>query len=227
MASHYTRSKAHRPGDVEPDDVARVAATVSTDAVSDTTPIRPSVLATGEPGSMATQPAGPVSVPTVPSPEARPSFGGGSELLGPAGSPPVGATLGYPSGLVGPIELVTQVRGQRMLSSPAMENTTHTTSLAVVLSGIGVPGHDAGVGTLAAADCCCSVPVVAAVSARARDGCSWRSYNTCIAYGGRVGQQRQPSQGRIVGTGGWILSGLSGRVLGATISRAHILKLFL
>jgi len=64
----------------------------------------------------------------------------------PAGSPAVGVTLGYPSGQAGPIELDTQVRGQRMLSSPDIE-----TSTSLVLSGSGVPGRDAGVGTPAAA----------------------------------------------------------------------------
>jgi len=60
----------------------------------------------------------------------------------PAGSPAVGVTLGYPSGQAGPIELDTQVRGQRMLSSPDIE-----TSTSLVLSGSGVPGRDAGVST--------------------------------------------------------------------------------
>ena len=99
---------------------------------------------------MAAELARPMSVPTVSSPEGRPSSGGGSGLLGPAGSPPAGVTLGYPSGLAGPIELETQVTGQRMLSPPAMEMTT-TTSLALALSGSGIPGPNAGVCTPAAA----------------------------------------------------------------------------
>jgi len=59
MASHYTRSKAHRPVNVEPD-VAPVAASY---LVSDITSVRPSVVAAGEPGSMAAAPDGPMSVP--------------------------------------------------------------------------------------------------------------------------------------------------------------------
>jgi len=97
---------------------------------------------------MAAEPAGPVSVPTVPSPERKPPSEGGPGTPGPAGSPPVGVTLGYPSGLAGPVELDTQVRGQRMLSPPAMETTTR---LALVLSGSGVPGPNASVGAPAAA----------------------------------------------------------------------------
>ena len=92
---------------------------------------------------MAAEPAGPVSAP--PSPMQRESFLMGADPE-PAGSPAVGVTLGYPSGQAGLIELVTQVRGQRMLSSPDIETNT-----SLVLSGSGVPGRDAGVGTPAAA----------------------------------------------------------------------------
>ena len=92
---------------------------------------------------MAAEPAGPVSAP--PSPMQRESFLMGADPE-PAGSPAVGVTLGYPSGQAGLIELVTQVRGQRMLSSPDIE-----TSTSFVLSGSGVPGRDAGVVTPAAA----------------------------------------------------------------------------
>jgi len=53
-----SRSNAHRPGVVDPDDVASVAASY---LVSDITPVRPSVVAAGEPGPMAAEPAGAVS----------------------------------------------------------------------------------------------------------------------------------------------------------------------
>ena len=64
MTSHYITSKAHRPGDVEPDDVAPVAAA---HPVSHITPVRSSVAAAGEPESTATEPTGPVSAPNTPS----------------------------------------------------------------------------------------------------------------------------------------------------------------
>ena len=110
MTSHYTRSKAHRSGDVKPDDVVPVSAT---HPVSDTTPVRSNVAAAGEPGSMATEPAGPGSTPPSPSPEGNFPFGGGPGTPGSAvllqwGFP---FSLIYPSGLAGPIELDTQARG--------------------------------------------------------------------------------------------------------------------
>jgi len=46
------------PGDVEPGDVAPVA---TSDLTLDSVILRPSVAAAGEPGSIATEPAGPVS----------------------------------------------------------------------------------------------------------------------------------------------------------------------
>ena len=58
--------------------------------------------------------------------------------------------MGYLSGLSGPLDVDTQVRGQKMLSPPDMETATRTTSL--VLSDSGVHGPDAGVGTPAATD---------------------------------------------------------------------------
>ena len=74
MASYYTRSKAPRPSecsDVEPSDVAPVA--TSSSSTSET--VRPNVAAVGEPESMSTEPAEPVSA--HPSPVGRPTFQGG------------------------------------------------------------------------------------------------------------------------------------------------------
>ena len=84
-------------GDVEPDvDVAPVAANHS---VSESfTPVISSVAAAGKLGSMASEPVGPVSGPCSPSPEGKLPSGGGPGTPGPAGSPPVGVTLRYPSG---------------------------------------------------------------------------------------------------------------------------------
>ena len=97
MASYYTRSKAPRPSecsDVEPSDVAPVAATSSLTS----TLVRPNVAAVGELESMSTEPAEPVSA--HPSPAGRLSFQGGPGVEGPAGSPLVGVSvLRYPSGL--------------------------------------------------------------------------------------------------------------------------------
>jgi len=64
MASYYTRLKAPRPSqcsDVEPSDVAPVAATSS--PTSET--VRSNVAAVGELESMSTEPAEPVSAPTL------------------------------------------------------------------------------------------------------------------------------------------------------------------
>jgi len=88
MASYYTRSKAPRPSecsDVEPSDVAPVAATSSLTS----TLVRPNVAAVGEPESMSTEPAEPVSA--HPSPAGRPTFQGEPGVEGPAGSPLVGS----------------------------------------------------------------------------------------------------------------------------------------
>jgi len=54
---------------------------------------------------------------------------GGPGTLGPAGSPQVVVSLGYPSGLAGPIDLETQARGQRMFPQPGMETTTSHTAV--------------------------------------------------------------------------------------------------
>jgi len=124
--------------DVEPDDVAPVAATHS---VSESTPVRSSVA--GKPGSMAAEPAGPVSAPS--SPLQRESFRGRTRNTRACGFSSGGER--YSSGQeAGPIELDTQFKGQTMLSSPDIE-----TSTSLVLSGSGVPGPDAGVGIPAAA----------------------------------------------------------------------------
>jgi len=53
------------------------------------------------------------------------------------GSPQVGVTLGYPSGLAGPIELETQVGGQTILLQPNIDTTTGT---GAAPSGSGLPG---------------------------------------------------------------------------------------
>jgi len=97
---------------------------------------------------VAAEPAGPVSAPTTPSPEGKLSSGGRPGTPGPAGSPPVGVFLRYPSGLAGPTEFDTQVRGQKLPPTPDID-TSHTT-INLVLSGSGVPGPNAG--TLAAAE---------------------------------------------------------------------------
>jgi len=174
MASHYTRSKARRPDDVEPDDVASVA---TSDLVLDTTFERPSVVAAGEPGSMAAESAGPVSVPTTPSPERMLSSEGGPGTLGPVGSPQVGVSLGYPSGLAGPIDLETQARGQRMFPQPGMETTTSHT--AVELSGSGASGPTPLLPSLPERHRLLLLPTTSssttmqsAAAARACDGCS-------------------------------------------------------
>jgi len=72
---------------------------------------------------MATEPAGPVSVPATPFPEGKSSSGGGPGILGPASSHPVGVSLGYPSGLASPTEFDTR----QMLPSPPDVDPLHTT----------------------------------------------------------------------------------------------------
>ena len=58
--------------------------------------LRPNVAAVGEPESMSTEPAEPVSA--HPSPAGRPSFQGGPGVEEPAGSPLVGiSALGTPA----------------------------------------------------------------------------------------------------------------------------------
>ena len=89
-ACDYTRSKAQRPStveyiDVEPSDVAPVAATSSV-SVS----VGLSVAAVEGPESMAIESACPPIA-------GRPSFQGGLGVSGPAGSPRVDVSLGYPA----------------------------------------------------------------------------------------------------------------------------------
>ena len=56
-----------------------------------------------------------------------------------------------PSGLAGPTESDTRASGQKLPSPPDVDPLhTTTTSTSLVLSGSGVPGPDAGVGTPAA-----------------------------------------------------------------------------
>jgi len=102
MAYHFTRSRARSElegSDVEPSDVALVAATPS----SSSTFVRPSAAAVGGPESVSTESAGPVSAPTHLLPAGSPPSLGGLGVSGPAGPPQVGVSaLGYPSGLAGP-----------------------------------------------------------------------------------------------------------------------------
>jgi len=155
MAFHYTRSKAQRPSelapseieysDVEPSDVAPVAVTSS---------VGLSVAAVEGPESMAIESAGPASVSIHPSPAGRPSFQGGLGVLGPAGSPQVGVSLGYHSGLAGPSEW--SVRGVEQLSTPS------------IAMGIEAPSTAAGYCPRAAAS-----TAAAAATAR-RDDCRYK-----------------------------------------------------
>ena len=79
--------------DVEPSDVAPVAATSSSPS---SVTVRPNVAAVGEPESMSTEPAEPVSA--HPFPAGRPSFQGGPCVEEPVGSPLVGiSALGTPA----------------------------------------------------------------------------------------------------------------------------------
>ena len=81
MAYHFTRSRARSElegSDVEPSDVAQVAATSC---------------------------SGPVSAPTHPLPAGSPPSSGGLGVPGPAGPPQVGVSaLRYSIGLAGPSE---------------------------------------------------------------------------------------------------------------------------
>ena len=101
MAYHFTRSRANSElegSDVEPSDVALVAATPSS-----STFVRPSAAAVGGPESVSTESAGPVTAPTHLLPAGSPPSLGGLGVSGPAGPPQVGVSaLGYSSGLAGP-----------------------------------------------------------------------------------------------------------------------------
>jgi len=128
MAYDFTCSRAQQPSeiecsDVEPSDVAPVAATSSTIFVG------PGVVAVGGPESMATEPAEPMSAPIHPFPAGRLSFQGGHSVPGPAGPPRVGVSLGYPSGLAGPSEMSEHSREQLSSSSIATVVDTPPSSL--------------------------------------------------------------------------------------------------
>ena len=107
---------------MEPDDVAPLLLLTPFRDHRRTSPhltrVRSSDAATGKPKSMATESAGPVSVPTTTTQEEKPSSGGGPGTPGPACSVQVGVTLGYPSGLAGPTDTDTQERGRKPSLSP-------------------------------------------------------------------------------------------------------------
>jgi len=97
MASHYTRSRARRPdtpaaegSDVEPADVAPIAATSSTADIFVDQVLRPQE----SPGSMSTEL---VSAPTQSSLAGLFPSQGGPGVLGSVASPRVGVSLGFPA----------------------------------------------------------------------------------------------------------------------------------
>ena len=97
MAYHFTRSRARSElegSDVEPSDVAPVAATSS--SLPPSIIVGPSVAAVGGPESMSTESAGPLSAPTHPLPAGSHFSLGGLGVPGPAGPPQVGVCLGVP-----------------------------------------------------------------------------------------------------------------------------------
>ena len=113
MEPYFTRSKAVKTtlpsseeGDVEPDDVAPVAATHTKSGIPSSTHFPlvdsedTSVL---EAESMSTEPTGPVSI-SIPvlHPERGHPAGGGHGLSGPSADRQVAVTLRAPSGHVGP-----------------------------------------------------------------------------------------------------------------------------
>jgi len=114
MAYHFTRSRARSElegSDIEPSDVAPVAATSSSSPSSII--VRQSIAAAGGPESMSTESAGPMSAPTHPLPAGSPPSSGVLGVSGPAGPPQVGvSSLGYPSGLAGPSEVSEHSREQ-------------------------------------------------------------------------------------------------------------------
>jgi len=59
--------------------------------------------------------------PLTPSPQGKPSPGGGPGTLGPARSSPVGVSLGYRSGQAGLTEADIQARGQKLPSPPDVD----------------------------------------------------------------------------------------------------------
>jgi len=153
MTSHYTRSKAHRPSAsiLEEGDVELTGAATSTVDIS----VRSTAEAVVEPGSMAAEPAGPVCVPIRPSPAGLLSSEGGLGTPEPAGSPQVGFTLGYPSGLAGPTEASARVSGQMFDYTDGYRHhsTPHRNPLPSATATTPRP-----------------------VTAAARDGCRYRPY---------------------------------------------------
>jgi len=113
MAYHFTRSRARSElegSDIEPSDVAPVAATSS---------------------SMSTESAGPMSAPTHPLPAGSPPSSGVLGVSGPAGPPQVGvSSLGYPSGLAGPSEVSEHSSEQSSSSIATVVDVPPSSSLA-------------------------------------------------------------------------------------------------
>ena len=113
MAYHFTRLRARSEfegSDVEPSDVALVAATSSSPP---SITVRPSIVAVGGPESVSTETAWPVSAPTYSLPAGSHSSSGRLGVSGPAGPPQLGVSaLGYPSGLAGPPESSMHSREQ-------------------------------------------------------------------------------------------------------------------
>jgi len=172
MAAHHTRCKARRLDDVEPDDVTSLA---TYGPILATLFVRPTVVTMGEPEPMSVELAGPMSAPTPHSLEGILSPRGRLGTQGPVGSPQVGVTLGYPSGLAGPIKLETQCRGQTILLQPDIDTTTGPVSAP---SSSGLPGPiSAAAGETTHYSCWPpTLPNQIAATARAGDGCSRRSY---------------------------------------------------
>jgi len=130
-------------GDVEPDDVAPVAATHPVlYVIPSSAPVRSRDEAATEPVNVGR--AG--WVRAAPSPERTPLSGGGPGFPGPAGSLLAGVTLRCPGSQAGPTTVDTPDRGQKMCFPP--ESIVESKSTAV-LSDSGVPGP-VGVGTPAA-----------------------------------------------------------------------------
>ena len=73
---------------------------------------------------------------------------GGSDVPGPADSPSMGVSLGYPTGQAGPLQMETQVKGPVLTPQPDMEISTSQS--AVALSGSGIIDPDLGASAAAA-----------------------------------------------------------------------------
>ena len=143
MASYNTRSRARKPDDdVEPD-------SIFSDPLLNSTFVRPQVEATGGSEPMSAEPAEPVSAP-INFPVGLPPSEGGSGVPGPADSPSMGVSLGYPSGQAGPLQTETQVKGPMLTPQPDMEISTSQS--AVALSGSGIIDPDFGASAAAAGE---------------------------------------------------------------------------